>query len=52
MALKYAHTVNDTGIPFGRMLICILENYQQPDGSILIPEVLRKYMGKDKLEAK
>lgn len=50
--LKYAHTVNDTGIPFGRMLICILENYQQPDGSILIPEVLQKYMGKDKIEVK
>jgi seryl-tRNA synthetase len=48
--LKYAHTVNDTGIPFGRMLICILENYQQADGSILIPEVLKKYMGKDLIQ--
>lgn len=44
---RFAHTVNDTGIPFGRMLICIIENYQQADGSIKVPEVLVKYMGKE-----
>ncbi|MEI6462517.1 MAG: serine--tRNA ligase [bacterium] len=44
---KFVHNVNDTGIPFGRMLICILENYQQKDVSILVPEVLRSFVGKD-----
>jgi seryl-tRNA synthetase len=43
----YVHTVNDTGIAMGRMLIAILENYQQADGTIKVPEVLQPYMGKD-----
>ncbi len=46
---KFVHTVNDTGIPMGRMIITILDNYQNPDGSVTVPEVLRKYMGKDKI---
>ena len=46
---KYVHTVNDTGIPMGRMVIAILENYQNPDGSVTIPEVLRPYIGRDKI---
>ncbi len=43
--LELAHTVNDTAIAMGRMLIAIIENYQQSDGTIKIPEVLRKYFG-------
>ncbi|KKU29312.1 MAG: Serine-tRNA ligase [Candidatus Amesbacteria bacterium GW2011_GWA2_47_11b] len=49
---KLVHTVNDTGIPMGRMIITILDNYQNPDGSITIPEVLRPYMRKDKIVPK
>ena len=45
---KLCHTVNDTGMS-DRMLIAIVDNYQQSDGSILIPEVLWKYMGKEKI---
>ena len=44
---SFAHTVNDTGIPIGRMIIAILDNYQKPDGSVTIPEALRPYMGTD-----
>jgi seryl-tRNA synthetase len=47
----YAHTVNDTGIPIGRMLIAIMDNYQNSDGSITIPKALRPYIGKDKITA-
>jgi seryl-tRNA synthetase len=39
------HTLNSTAIATGRTIVAILENYQQEDGSILIPKVLRKYMG-------
>jgi seryl-tRNA synthetase len=42
--LKFVHSLNNTALS-GRPLIAIIENYQQPDGSILIPEVLRPYMG-------
>lgn len=41
-----AHTVNDTGITNTRPLIAIMENYQTPDGDIMIPDVLQEYMGK------
>jgi seryl-tRNA synthetase len=41
---EYVHTLNGSGLAVGRTWIAILENYQQPDGSILIPEVLRPYM--------
>jgi len=48
--LKFVHTLNGTALAMGRMLIAIIENYQQKDGSIRIPEVLKKYMaGKDKI---
>ncbi|OGV37964.1 MAG: serine--tRNA ligase [Legionellales bacterium RIFCSPHIGHO2_12_FULL_35_11] len=43
----YPYTLNGTAIALSRTLIAILENYQQEDGSIEIPEVLREYMGKD-----
>jgi seryl-tRNA synthetase len=39
------HTLNGSGLAVGRTLIAILENYQQADGSIVIPEALRPYMG-------
>jgi seryl-tRNA synthetase len=42
---EYIHTLNGSGLAVGRTLVAILENYQQPDGSVLIPEVLRQYMG-------
>ncbi len=48
---KYVYTVNDTGCPMGRMLISILENYQNADGSVTVPEVLQDYVGKKKISA-
>lgn len=42
---EFVHTLNGSGLAVGRTLVAILENYQQPDGSVLIPEVLRPYMG-------
>lgn len=42
---KFVHTLNGSGLAVGRTLIAILENYQQEDGSIVIPEVLQNYMG-------
>ena len=44
---KYLNVLNGTAFSMNRPIIAILENYQQEDGSIVIPEVLRKYMGKD-----
>lgn len=44
---EFVHTLNGSGLAVGRCLIAILENYQNEDGSITIPEVLRPYMGKD-----
>jgi seryl-tRNA synthetase len=45
------HTLNGTAVAISRALIAILENCQQPDGSILIPEALRKWVGKDRIGA-
>jgi seryl-tRNA synthetase len=42
---EFAHTLNGSGLAVGRTLIAILENYQQADGTVLIPEALRPYMG-------
>ncbi len=42
---RFVHTLNGSGLAVGRTLVAILENYQQPDGSIKIPEVLVPYMG-------
>jgi len=42
---EFVHTLNGSGLAIGRTWIAILENYQQPDGSVLIPEPLRPYMG-------
>ena len=41
----YVHTLNGSGLALPRTMIAVMENYQQPDGSILVPEVLRPYMG-------
>ncbi len=49
---KYVHTLNNTAIASPRTLIAIFENYQQKDGSIVVPEVLRNYVGKDKIVRK
>ena len=48
----FVHTLNGTAIAVSRALIAILENYQQADGSILIPEALRAWVGKEKIEAR
>ena len=40
-----AHTINGSGLAVGRTLVAILENHQQPDGSVVVPDVLRPYMG-------
>src|SRR5439155_7658909 len=43
--VEYVHTLNGSGLAVGRTLIAILENYQQQDGSVAIPQALRSYMG-------
>lgn len=43
---RFVHTLNGSGLAVGRTLVAVLENYQQEDGSIVVPEVLRPYMGK------
>ena len=40
----FVHTLNGSGLPLGRTLVAVLENYQQADGSVIVPEVLRPYM--------
>ena len=42
---EFVHTLNGSGFAIGRTVTAILENYQQEDGSVIIPEVLRPYMG-------
>ena len=42
---RFLHTLNGSGLAVGRTLIAVLENYQQPDGSVVVPEALRPYMG-------
>jgi len=42
---EFVHTLNGSGLAIGRTVAAILENYQQPDGSVIVPEVLRPYMG-------
>lgn len=49
---EFVHTLNGSGLAVGRTVAAILENYQQADGSVVIPEVLRPYMGVDKIEKK
>lgn len=47
--VQLVHTVNGTAFAVGRTLVALLENYQEADGSVRIPEVLQKYMGKEVL---
>ena len=47
--MRYAQSLNCTAIPTPRILVSLLENFQQADGSILIPEKLQEYMGKQKI---
>src|SRR6185503_11539265 len=42
---RFVHTLNGSGLAVGRTLVAVLENYQQADGSITIPDVLKPYMG-------
>ena len=46
---KFVHTVNGSGVAIGRALAAVLENYQNEDGSVTVPEVLRTYMGCEKI---
>jgi seryl-tRNA synthetase len=48
---EYVHTLNGSGLAIGRTWIAILENYQQKDGSIVVPAALRSYMGSDVIKA-
>ncbi|OMH40957.1 serine--tRNA ligase [Desulfurobacterium indicum] len=47
---RFVHTLNGSGLAVGRTVIAILEQYQQKDGSVIIPDVLRKYLKKDVIE--
>jgi seryl-tRNA synthetase len=44
-ATRFVHTLNGSGVAVGRALVAVLENYQEPDGSVAIPDVLQPYMG-------
>jgi len=46
---EFVHTLNGSGLAIGRTWVAILENYQQADGSVVIPEVLRPYVGADRI---
>jgi len=46
---EFVHTLNGSGLAIGRTWIAIVENYQQADGSVVIPEALRAYMGADRI---
>ena len=47
---RLVHTLNGSGLAVGRTLVAILENFQQEDGSVVVPEALRPYMGVDRIE--
>lgn len=46
---QFVHTVNNTGVALGRMVAAILDNFQQEDGSVVVPEILRPWVGTDSL---
>ena len=46
---EFVHTLNGSGLPTGRTWIAIVENYQQSDGSVFVPEALREFMGADRI---
>ncbi|HXM91437.1 MAG TPA: serine--tRNA ligase, partial [Candidatus Dormibacteraeota bacterium] len=47
----FVHTLNGSGLAVGRTWIAMVENYQQEDGSVVIPDTLRPYMGIDRIPA-
>ncbi|MCB1137164.1 MAG: serine--tRNA ligase [Leptospiraceae bacterium] len=49
---RYVHTLNGSGLAAGRTMIAIIENYQQADGSFLIPEALQPYLGTDRVQGR
>ena len=49
--IKYVYTLNNTVAATPRLLAAIIENYQQEDGSVMIPEVLQQYIGKEKISS-
>jgi seryl-tRNA synthetase len=49
---ELVHTLNGSGLAVGRTWVAIVENYQQADGSVLVPEVLQKYVGADRIVAR
>jgi seryl-tRNA synthetase len=52
-ATRFVHTLNGSGLAVGRTLVAVVENYQQEDGSVAVPEVLQPYLGGlNRLEAK
>lgn len=46
---RFVHTLNASALAFPRTIACILEHYQQPDGTVVVPEVLRPYLGSDRI---
>jgi seryl-tRNA synthetase len=48
---ELVHTLNGSGLALARVVAAILETYQRPDGSLEVPEVLRRYMGRDEIVA-
>ena len=46
---EFVHTLNGSGLAVGRTWLAVLENYQQADGSVIVPEALRPYMGTDRI---
>ena len=49
---EFVHTLNGSGLATSRLIPAIVEQYQQPDGSVIVPEVLRPFLGMDKIEKK
>ena len=49
---ELVHTINGSGLAIGRTWVAIVENYQQADGSVLIPEILQRYVGAERITAK
>ena len=47
---EFVHTINGSCLAIGRTLVAVLENYQQKDGSVIVPEALRQYMGVDRIK--
>ena len=48
---EFVHTLNGSGLAVGRTWVAVVENYQQADGSVVIPEALRPYIGADRITA-